>query len=92
MIGLAGCGDSGPPVGTIGHVTAYFGGAAAEEMQTKNEEVMEILQAVNEIPFGYILFNFAFYFLGGYLLYEHPHLRDEATHEMEEELASETRI
>ena len=30
--------------------------------------------------------------MGGYLLYEHPHLRDEATHEMEEELASETRI
>ena len=45
------------------------GGAATEEMQTKNEEVMAILEALNEIPFGYILFNFAFYFLGGYLLY-----------------------
>jgi len=31
--------------------------------------VMEILQSINEIPFGYILFNFAFFFLGGYLLY-----------------------
>jgi len=28
---LAGCGDQGPPVGTIGHLTAYFGGASADE-------------------------------------------------------------
>jgi ABC-2 type transport system permease protein len=43
------------------------GGEAAEQMQ--NQQVLEIVQSINEIPFGYILFNFAFYFLGGYLLY-----------------------
>lgn len=30
--------------------------------------------------------------MGGYLLYEHPHLRDEATHELEEELAAESKL
>ena len=45
------------------------GGEAAEQAQAQNEQVMEILQSINEIPFVYILFNFAFYFLGGYLLY-----------------------
>ncbi|MGH7448945.1 MAG: hypothetical protein ACREK1_09395 [Longimicrobiales bacterium] len=30
--------------------------------------------------------------MGGYLLYEHPHLRDEASHELEEDLAAETKI
>lgn len=40
----------------------------AEAMQS-NQKIMNILKSVNEIPFGYIAFNFAFYFLGGYLLY-----------------------
>lgn len=44
-------------------------GEAAEEMKVQNEKVMKVLESLNEIPFGYILFNFAFYFLGGYLLY-----------------------
>lgn len=44
-------------------------GEAAEEMKVQNEKVMKVLQSFNEIPFFYILFNFAFYFLGGYLLY-----------------------
>ena len=43
------------------------GGEAGEQVQ--NQQVLEIVQSINEIPFGYILFNFAFYFLGGYLLY-----------------------
>lgn len=30
---------------------------------------IKMLQYANEIPVGYIVFNFAFYFLGGYLLY-----------------------
>lgn len=30
---------------------------------------MKILQYANEIPFTYIVLNFSFYFLGGYLLY-----------------------
>jgi len=40
----------------------------AEAMQS-NQKIMNVLKSVNEIPFGYIVFNFAFYFLGGYLLY-----------------------
>ena len=28
---LAGCSDSGPPVGEVGHITSYYGGVAAEE-------------------------------------------------------------
>lgn len=42
---------------------------AAEALEMQNSQVLEILESVNEIPFGYIIFNFAFYFLGGYLLY-----------------------
>jgi hypothetical protein len=30
--------------------------------------------------------------MGGYLLYEHPHLRDEATHDLEEDLAAESKV
>jgi ABC-2 type transport system permease protein len=40
----------------------------AEAMQ-QNSKAFEILKSINEIPYGYIVFNFAFYFLGGYLLY-----------------------
>lgn len=40
-----------------------------EDFQEQNAKVMKIVQSLNEIPFAYILFNFAFYFLGGYLLY-----------------------
>jgi ABC-2 type transport system permease protein len=39
----------------------------ANEMQ--NNKVMKLLNSASEIPFGFIVFNFAFYFLGGYLLY-----------------------
>jgi ABC-2 type transport system permease protein len=31
--------------------------------------VVKVLRYAHEIPVGYIVFNFAFYFLGGYLLY-----------------------
>lgn len=44
-------------------------GDSPEEMELTNTKVVAILQSFQEIPFGYILFNFAFYFLGGYLLY-----------------------
>ncbi len=30
---------------------------------------MEFLRIISQIPFGYMIFNFLFYFLGGYLLY-----------------------
>ncbi len=44
-------------------------GDVAAEMAAQNTQVVKILHSVQEIPFAYILFNFAFYFLGGYLLY-----------------------
>lgn len=44
-------------------------GEMAEEMALQNNEVLNVLGSLNEIPFAYIIFNFAFYFLGGYLLY-----------------------
>jgi ABC-2 type transport system permease protein len=35
----------------------------------QNSGTMELLQMISDLPFGYIIFNFLFYFLGGYLLY-----------------------
>lgn len=35
----------------------------------KNNKVMKLLTSASEIPWGTIIFNFAFYFIGGYLLY-----------------------
>lgn len=43
--------------------------ADAAQVISQNDQVVELLQAATEIPFFYIVFNFAFYFLGGYLLY-----------------------
>lgn len=37
--------------------------------QLENQGTMEMLTMISEIPFGYLIFNFLFYFLGGYLLY-----------------------
>jgi len=39
------------------------------QAQMQNQGMMEVLQTVGEIPFGYLIFTFLFYFLGGYLLY-----------------------
>jgi ABC-2 type transport system permease protein len=39
------------------------------EAQLQNQDTIEMLQLIGEIPFGYLIFNFLFYFLGGYLLY-----------------------
>lgn len=44
--------------------TAEGAGAMGE-----TNTAIKMLQYANEIPVGYIVFNFAFYFLGGYLLY-----------------------
>jgi ABC-2 type transport system permease protein len=41
------------------------GASAMSEPNT----ALKIIQYANEIPVAYIVFNFAFYFLGGYLLY-----------------------
>lgn len=35
----------------------------------KNNKAVKFLASVNELPIASIIFNFAFYFLGGYLLY-----------------------
>jgi ABC-2 type transport system permease protein len=35
----------------------------------KDNPIMKVMDSLDKIPVGYILFNFAFYFLGGYLLY-----------------------
>jgi ABC-2 type transport system permease protein len=39
------------------------------DAQLQNQGMMEVMRMVGEIPFGYLIFNFLFYFLGGYLLY-----------------------
>jgi ABC-2 type transport system permease protein len=41
----------------------------AEEVAMQNNKAVEIVASLSKIPFAYIIFNFAFYFLGGYLLY-----------------------
>jgi ABC-2 type transport system permease protein len=43
------------------------GSPSAAEMQ--DNPVTKVLQSIDKIPVGFIVFNFAFYFLGGYLLY-----------------------
>jgi ABC-2 type transport system permease protein len=42
---------------------------AAPEAENGNQKVVHILGSLNKVPFASIIFNFAFYFLGGYLLY-----------------------
>ena len=37
--------------------------------QMQNPQSMEILALIGQVQFGYLIFNFLFYFLGGYLLY-----------------------
>ena len=39
------------------------------DAQIQNHATVEILSTISKIPFGYLIFNFLFYFLGGYLLY-----------------------
>ena len=39
------------------------------EAQLQNQGMIEVMRLIGQIPFGYLIFNFLFYFLGGYLLY-----------------------
>jgi ABC-2 type transport system permease protein len=39
------------------------------DAQVQNPASVEMLTTISEVPFGYFIFNFLFYFLGGYLLY-----------------------
>jgi ABC-2 type transport system permease protein len=41
----------------------------AQNPAMENQGAMEFLSTLSQIPFGYVIFNFLFYFLGGYLLY-----------------------
>ena len=59
-------------------VLAYFGvqmpqQQMMQEMAQNNPNVqappIAVLEMMSQIPFGYVIFNFLFYFLGGYLLY-----------------------
>jgi ABC-2 type transport system permease protein len=43
--------------------------AQQQAVADQNAKVTKILKAIDEIPMTFIVFNFAFYFLGGYLLY-----------------------
>lgn len=46
-------------------------GVKVDEADTaaQNNAIVETLKHLDEIPMAYIIYNFAFYFLGGYLLY-----------------------
>jgi ABC-2 type transport system permease protein len=59
-------------------VLAYFGvqmpqQQMMQEVAQNNPNMqapqIQILEMMSQIPFGYVIFNFLFYFLGGYLLY-----------------------
>ena len=39
------------------------------DAQVQNQGMLEVMKLISEIPFGYLIFNVLFYFLGGYLLY-----------------------
>jgi ABC-2 type transport system permease protein len=41
----------------------------AQNPEMQNGKAMEIVKTLGQIPFTYVIFNFLFYFLGGYLLY-----------------------
>ncbi|MEJ7645173.1 MAG: ABC transporter permease [Chryseolinea sp.] len=41
----------------------------AQGAMMQDQGAMKILNVIGDIPFGFVIFNFLFYFLGGYLLY-----------------------
>ncbi len=42
---------------------------SGQQIQMQNQGVGEAMKMIGQIPFTYVIFNFLFYFLGGYLLY-----------------------
>ena len=60
-------------------VLAYFGLEMPQQQMMnemnqqnaamQNQGAMEFLKMMGQVPFGYVIFSFLFYFLGGYLLY-----------------------
>jgi len=67
-------------VTTLSSVVMGFFGLDTQQQQMANElgaqgaamqdqGAMKLLNVIGDIPFGFVIFNFLFYFLGGYLLY-----------------------
>ena len=50
-------------------ISAQMQSNGAAEFNSENAKVLQVMESLNEIPVVYIIFNFVFYFLGGYLLY-----------------------
>lgn len=60
-------------------VLGYFGldmpqeqmmeSVSAQNVEMQNQKAMAIFKVMGQIPFTYVILNFLFYFLGGYLLY-----------------------
>jgi ABC-2 type transport system permease protein len=59
-------------------VLAYFGlqmpqqqmmESVSQNPELQNQEAMQFLNVMGQIPYTYVILNFLFYFLGGYLLY-----------------------
>jgi ABC-2 type transport system permease protein len=42
---------------------------ASQSQEVQNAQAMQFMKVLGQIPFTYVIFNFLFYFLGGYLLY-----------------------
>lgn len=42
---------------------------SGQDVAMQNQKVTEMMKTIGQIPFTYVIFNFLFYFLGGYLLY-----------------------
>ncbi len=62
-------GVSMPQQQAMEQVTKQMGQNPEASKAMENAKVVRMLKSIDQIPFATIIFNFAFYFLGGYLLY-----------------------
>lgn len=56
-------------VGMEAQSQELVGQAGEQAAAVQNQGGMQAIRMMSQIPFGYVIFNFLFYFLGGYLLY-----------------------
>ncbi len=61
--------EMSPQQQTMEQVTQQMNDPEAAEAIAQDPKVTEILQSIDSLPLASIIFNFAFYFIGGYLLY-----------------------
>ena len=61
--------EMSPQQQAMEQVTQQMNNPEAAEAVAQDPKVTEILQSIDSLPLASIIFNFAFYFLGGYLLY-----------------------